>query len=336
MRQTRPTAVLLALLVLSACGAEPAGSPLAVPDGYRAEVVVDGLAGPTQIALGPDGRLWVAQLGDGGEGGGDGEVVAVDLGSGEREVLLDRLAKPTGLAVAGGALWLALERDLVRAPLDADGLPGAPEVVLGDLPTNGRSNGTLTVTPAGTLLYETSGTGSGPDVPEGSGTLWELDPADPAAPRAVATGLKGAYAHAAQGERLWTTEIADGRFDGEAPPDELNLVRDGASYGWPRCIGDRDPVEEHGATAQECAGTEAPLALFEPGATPVGLALWEDDLLVSLWTRGEVVRVPAAGGTPEPFLTGLAGPQHLLALDDGALLVVEHGSGRVHRLTSVS
>jgi glucose/arabinose dehydrogenase len=50
---------------------------------------------------------------------------------------------------------------------------------------------------------------------------------------------------------------------------------------------------------------------------------------LSLWTRGEDVRADG-GGEPEPFLAGLANPQHLLVLADGTLLVGEHGPGAIH------
>jgi hypothetical protein len=47
-----------------------------------------GFAAPGALHLAPDGRLLVADL---GTGRGDGKVVAVDLASGRRRVLLDRL-----------------------------------------------------------------------------------------------------------------------------------------------------------------------------------------------------------------------------------------------------
>ena len=324
---------LVALALAVGCGgSQPEVAGPDVPPGYRSSVVAEGLQGPTQFTVGPDGRLWVAQLA-GPEGAAEGEVVAVDLASGEREVLLDGLDKPTGLAVLDGHLWLALADALVRAPLDAQGRPGASEVVLADLPNNGRSQGTLTVTPEGTLLYETSGDQRGAQAAAGTGILWELDPTTPGEPRPFATGLKNAYAHTVDAEgRRWTTEVGDGRFDGEPPPDELNLAVDGADYGWPRCLGDRLGVEELGGSDEVCATTEIPLAVFPAGATPTGVAVapWDPGaLLVSLWTRGEVVRVLVGEGEPEVFLDGLDAPQHLLALPDGALLVGEHGAGRV-------
>lgn len=342
------------LLVLAACvqplpdgpdGPDVEPSDPTASSGYELEQVVDGLEGPTQVVEGPDGRLWVGQLA-GAEGAGEGQVVAVDLASGEVEVLLDGLAKPTGIAVLDEHLWVLQQDSLGRAPLDGDAAVGELEVLLEGLPNNGRSQGTLTVTPIGTLLYDTSGALDGGAPAEGSGTLWELDPAAPTTPEVVATGFKHAYAHvAADDGRIWTTEMNDGSFDGAPGPEEVVLLDgDGpADGGWPRCVGDREPVEQYGGTDEDCAGTAPPLALLDPGATPTGLARapWADDqLLVTSWTGGQIHAVPAerpADIPPAPHLTvaaGFEGPQHLLAAPDGdGVLLTEHATGMVWRLT---
>lgn len=215
------------------------------------------------------------------------------------------------------------------------GAVGELEVVLRDLPSNGRSQGTLTLTPAGELLFETSGALTATGVREGSGALWRLDPANPAAPRPLATGLKGAYAHAFDASgTLYSTEVGDDWVDGRPPPDELNIIREGADYGWPSCYGDRQPAHNFGGTRARCAATEAPLALFARGATPtsvVGSPFEEGALLVALWAASRVVRVDARTGAVTPFITGIRLPQHLLA-HEGALLVSSFADGTVYRV----
>ena len=331
---------LLAFLSFGTVQAVQAAPNLTLPEGYTASVVTTGLQQPTQMLLGPDGRLWLAEL-SGGENASTGQIVALDLATGEREVLLDGLFKPTGLAVLDGALWLAAGRDLLRAPL-AGGRPGAPETVLQNLPFNGRSNGTLTPTPDGALLFETSGSRQGNEAAAGSATLWRLEPADATeapTPQPLATGLKGAYAHAfgADGD-LYTTEIGDDPVNGEAPPDELNRVVPGGDYGWPRCYGDRQPALNYGGTAEGCAETQAPVALFAPRSTPTSVAaspFEADALLVALWgpaTPG-VVRVDTQTGEVTPFISGLRTPQSLLALPDGTLLVSDFSAGALYRVT---
>ena len=349
----RCTLLILTLLIFleTACATVgvPAAPPVAsrppvtdltLPLGYTADIVTDALHGPTQMILGPDGRLWMAQLA-GGENEGAGQVIALDLETGEIEVLLERLRKPTGIAILENALWIASEHDLLRAKLDND-RPGTPQVVLRDLPYNGRSNGTLTPTPEGQLLYETSGLRQDNEAAPGSATLWLLDPADPTNPTPLATGLKNAYAHTVDDEgRLWITEIGDDGVNGQAPPEELNLVIPAADFGWPPCYGFQEAALNYAGTAAGCAQTRPPVVLFDPQTTPTSVVVspWEEDaLLVALWGAGTVMRVTVlpsgdnATGQTEPFITGLSNPQHLLPLPDNSLLLSDFGRNTLYRI----
>lgn len=341
--------ILTAFLLLTGCGETEPTPDLAqptLPPGYQAELVATGLDGPTQMLIGPDGWLWLAQLA-GPEDAGHGQVISLSMETGERRTLLEGLFKPTGLAVLDGGLWIASGPDLLRAPLMGGGV-GAAETVLVDLPFNGRSNGTLTVTPSGRLLYETSGRREGNRAVEGSAILWEFNPIDPTHPRPIATGLKGAYAHVFDADgRLWTTEIGNDPVNGKPPPDELNLVAEGADFGWPQCYGDRQPAFNYGGDEQKCRVTRAPVALFPAGSTPTSVVVspWEEDtLLVALWApSGQgVVRVrftvegDNAAGQVEPFVSGMEHPQHLLVLEDGSLLMSDFGTGTIYRISRSS
>ena len=316
---------------------------LLLPVGYTTEVVGQGLQGPTQMIPGPAGELWLAQLA-GGENAGQGQVVVLSLATGAQRVLLTDLFKPTGIAILADALWIAAGRDLLRAPLNDAGAVGPVETILKELPFNGRSNGALTVSPAGRLLFETSGQRRGQQAVAGSATLWELDPANPDSPRPIAIGLKNAYAHTFDAAgRLWITEVSDDPVNGEAPPDELNLVVEGANFGWPACFGRQQPAFNYGGTAESCQATRPPVALFPPHTTPTSLVVspWEENtLLVALWGPPEraVVRVSLtltgdnAVGQVEPFITGLQNPQHLLVWPDGSLLVSDSSAGVIYRV----
>lgn len=340
----RVGALLIVAVLAASCatgGRDADGEGPSVPDDYRIEVVTSGLERPTQMTIGPDGRLWAAQLA-GAEDAGTGEVVAVDLAGGEPEVLLEGLDKPTGLAVMDDAVWVVQVRTLLRAPLAGASDVGEPEVVLDRLPYNGRSLGTLTSTGGDKLLFNTSGARDGGEVVEGSATLWELDPQSPGDPEPVARGLQNAYAHTVDPqERRWATEIHDGTYDEHQAPDEVVRVRDGADYGWPRCIADGAPVQEYGGNTERCGEVDRPVALLEAGATPTGLVaspFAEDELLVALWGLGEVVTVDVAGGPgeqptdPQGLVQDLRRPQDLL-VHEGGVLISDHAEGIVYELT---
>ncbi len=344
--------VFVCLLLATACqpdvtqtAVSTPTTPLDLPEGFTAVPFITNLSRPTQFIEGPDGRFWIAQL-FAGEGEAQGQVIAVDADTGEQTVLLSGLNKPTGIAVLDNALWIAEESQLLRAALDENLLPQQPEVVLSGMPNNGRSNGTLTVSPDGLLLYETSGRRQGNRAADGSGSLWALDPAQPDRPTMLASGLKNAYARVFdENGRLWTTEIGDGSvtgadFEGQ-PPEELNLVITGADFGWPPCFGNQEPALNRSGTPEICSRTRAPVALFAPQSTPTSVVVspWDEDvLLVALWVGGVVTAVTItpqgdnATGTTQTFISGFGNPQHLLVLPDGSLLVSDHRDGVIYKV----
>jgi glucose/arabinose dehydrogenase len=306
-----------------------------VPEGFTVSEVVGGLVGPTQIVPLADGRIVVAQLA-GGEGAGTGQVLVVDPASEEPPtVLFDGLLTPTGVAVLDQEVWVMEQRQLSRGPLTG----GELTPVLTDLPFNGRSEGSLTATDDGEILYDTSGTLDGVDAATGSAGLWSLAPGG--RPELVATGFKHAYARTFGPDgRLWQTEVADGTYDGEPAPDELVAVEPGDDFGWPQCVGNGTPVVFYGGTTERCASTPPSQALFPPGSTPTSVAVapWDPvQLLVALWNDGRIVVVPTDGARPvatTPFLSGIDHPQTLVS-DGERLLVVDFGGGRILAVTPV-
>ena len=248
-----------------------------------------------------------------------------------------------------GALWIAEASQLLRAELDDALKPQTPQIILSDMPNNGRSNGTLTISPDGQLIYETSGRRSGNRASAGSGILWALDPTQTDNPTMLATGLKNAYAHVFDANgRLWITEIGDGAVTGDGfegqPPEELNLIVPGADYGWPQCFANQEPALNRDGTAEICASTELPVVLFPPQTTPTSIVVapWDESvLLVALWLRQEVTAVSLSEvdgrfvGTTTPFITGFGNPQHLLTTPDGALLVSDYREGVIYRISPV-
>lgn len=327
----RPLFVFLTVLLAFSFGT--AQTPQ-VPAGYQLEPFVAGLRGPTQMTFGPDGRLWLTQLA-GGENAGTGQVIAADPQTQEQQILLRDLFKPTGLAVTETDLWVMAGNRLLRAPITQNGV-GRLEPVLENLPNNGRSLGTLTLTPDGGLLFETSGALTANGAQKDSGILWQLDLENPKNPEPLATGLKGAYGHIfAPDGTLYSTEIGDDWMNGGPPPDELNVVEAGADYGWPKCYGRQLPAKNTGGTETFCQTTKSPLALFARGATPTSVAISPfepEKLFVALWTPSQVAQIDAQTGEVIPFMTDITLPQHLLT-DGDTLLVSSFADGVVYRVS---
>lgn len=326
-------------LLLAGCGDAspdvPAG--ITVADGLGLSVYAEGFDRPTQLTRTPAGDLLVTELA-GGENDATGRLLLVDADDlDDRTVLQTGLDKPTGVAVAADLVWI-MERERLAATTLAEG--ALVETVAGDLPSNGRSQGTLTLSPDGQLLFDTSGRKRGAERTAGSGILWSLDPADDnAQPVQIAEGFKHAYAHTFTSDgQLWSVEMTDGNFDGERAGDELLAIEVGDDAGWPFCVDDNRPVAEFGGTAERCEAVPRSHALFGPGATPtdVVVAPWDPDtLLVALWISGTVVSVPVdPAGAPyagEVVIDGIESPQALL-VDGDQVLVVDHETGTVFAL----
>lgn len=329
-------------------GSDGAPDDVTVADGWSVEVVRDDLVGPTQLVAGPEGAsLYLAELaGDEGEGAGTVSTVDAD-GSGDKAPLLDGLLTPTGLEVVAQD-EVFVQEQATLSTVRFTGEDQESQVLTEGLPDNGRSQGTLSLVdgPDGArLLAISTGTGSGPEVGS-SGRLYAAA-TDDLEERDVAIGFKNAYAHAVGPDgSLYVTEVGDGSYDGEAPPDELNVIPaqvwqaalagDGDPFdgGWPDCTGDNDPTEEFDVTADDCASRTAPLALFPPRSTPTSVAVTDDGrVLVALWVEGRVVEVDPDSGEVVDVLTGIERPQHLLTIDGGDVLLTVHGSGELWRLT---
>lgn len=355
MRRRTVAAVATTVGLLAACSGVAGPDGVGLAEGWSAQVVRDDLVGPTQLAAVPVADVvLVAELG-GGEDAGRGRVL--DLGEdgarAEPIVMAEGLLTPTGLAADSTEGVVVQEQVEVVDYSDPRSEPLRPDdavrsVLVGDRPSNGRSQGTLTPVDPDltgglvTRLAVATGTGSGPDPAPGSGELYTVTPQE----HTIAVGFKNAYAHAfGPDDTLYVTEIGDGRYDGERPPDELYAIPsevwraalDGGGEpfdgGWPRCTGDADPTEEFGATAQECAALPAPLALFPPQSTPTSVAVTADGrVLVALWVENRVVEVDPTTGEVTDVATGLDRPQHLLAMADGSVLLTVHGSGQLLRL----
>jgi sugar lactone lactonase YvrE len=97
-------------------------------------------------------------------------------------------------------------------------------------------------------------------------------------------------------------------------------------------------VAELGTGSVVRASSENPATrttLVEGLGVPAGLAATDTDIWVSDWAAGSVLQIVAAGEVldePVPIAEGLAFPEGLALAQDGSLLVVESGAGRLSRI----
>lgn len=129
--------------------------------------------------------------------------------------------------------------------------------------------------------------------------------------------------------------------------DEINLLRKGANYGWPRVSHDSHPDGRPISDTTEAPDLVAPLHYWDPSIAPSGMTFyqgsefsgWQGDLFIGALAMRKLVRLELNGTVvedEEDLLTELGERvRDVTAGPDGALWVLtDSPEGRVLRLTA--
>jgi len=294
-------------------GTPPAADVFTTQDGarIRVDVVATNLEVPWSMAFAPDGRLFVTER--------PGRVRILDLAATTSQLALT--LEDTFTQGEAGALGLALDPDFGASRLvyvfytarsggsvvnrlvryrEVGGRLAERVVLLDDVPASTiHDGGRIRFGPDG-LLYVSTGDASSQQLSQNLGSLagkiLRLN-RDGTSARGNPFGSPVyTYGHRnPQGfdwhpatRQLWASE------HGPTGNDEINLIRQGANYGWPSIQG-----------AAATAGMETPVAFFDPAIAPSGASFYrgrvvpqfENNLFVAT-LRGEHLlrlRLDAAG-----------------------------------------
>jgi glucose/arabinose dehydrogenase len=333
---------------------------LRAPQGLSVDYYARDLSGVRFMVLGPDGAVYASRPGAGtvvrlADTNGDG--VADDV-----TPVLTGLDEPHGLAFFRNQLWVANTGQLVRFALGADGRPrGSATVVTGYPGNSGHSTRTVIVGPD-SMLYVSVGSRCNiceGDVPNRAVVL-QVDPTTGVA-RAYSIGLRNAVGLAVNPatKAIWATTHERDELGDDIPPEEIDILKDGADYGWPYCWGDRRNNPEY--PSAKCGGTVPPALAMQAHSAPLDITFlnratqlrpeYRGDALVAFhgsWNRSEptgakVVRVRIKDGKPvgyEDFVVGwqdIRGrrwgrPAGLLVLADGSVLISDDNGGAIFRV----
>jgi glucose/arabinose dehydrogenase len=247
---------------------------------FRVEVVVKGLEVPWALVFAPDGRLFVP------ERPGRVRIVDITRGTSDLALTLDDVFADG----EGGVLGLALDPAFASNRLvylyysartsggavnrvvryrETGGRLGEQVVLLDNIPANSiHDGGRIRFGPDG-LLYFTAGDaaneGLAQDVASFAGKILRINP-DGTTPRANPFSSpiysyghrnpQGFDWHPVTGD-LWESE------HGATGNDEINVVDNGANYGWPRIQGN-----------QTLSGMREPITFYNPAVAPSGASFY--------------------------------------------------------------
>lgn len=278
-----------------------------VPPGFKAELVASGLDGPREMALAPNGDVFVSDS-------GGNQIIVLRMVDGQakpkaRAVFASGLDGPHGLAFypPGKPQWLYVGTadSVVRFPYHAGDMKasGPAQTIVGHLPTGGHSARDIAFSPSGATLYVSVGSASNVPSPgigtppggidqwasqhplgemwgteEGRATLTTFAP-DGSQRHILATGLRNCAGLAVEpttGDPWCVVNERDGLGD-NAPFDYATSVRDGNFYGWPwYYIGaNADPRKPMAGQRPDLADqVTVPDVLFQAHSAPIDIAFY--------------------------------------------------------------
>lgn len=339
---------------------QPDGRQLTVPAGFTVTEYASGFAKPRIMLQLPGGAVLVS------DSVPKGKVIALTNNGKDRKELITGLAKPFGLALHDGYLYVSEDEAIKRYKLDSANLSVGPgeEVVSLKGYTKGHWTRSIAFDPKSGKMYVSVGSGS------------NVDPGDPANRAAInvynadgsgaeifATGLRNPVSikFNPSGNTLWSTvQERDGLGD-DLVPDFFTSVKKDAFYGWPYAyIGPNEEPRNKGQAPEKVAKTVVPDVVLPAHVAVMDFTFYTGKLFPAKYKGGaflaqhgsgnrakrigyNIMFVPFKGGKPsgppEEFMGGWmmdAGqkevwgrPVGVTQLQDGSLLVSEDGNNKV-------
>jgi glucose/arabinose dehydrogenase len=277
-----------------------------VPAGFKIELFAEGLSGPRQMRLAPNGDIFVAET-----GAGRIRVLRAADGASKPsaiEIYASALSRPFGIAFYPGGnnpqwVYVANTDSVVRFPYKVGDLKatGKGETVVAELPHGyGHSTRDIVFTRDGKRMLVSVGSASNDaegmgSTPQGlpawndthpPGASWgsEQDRADVLMfdadgkhPGIFASGIRncvGLAVHPFNGDVYCSTNERDG-FGDNLVPDYVTRVREGAFYGWPwYYIGNNEDPRHAGQRPDLKGKVSVPDVLIQAHSASLGLTFY--------------------------------------------------------------
>lgn len=347
-------------------GENSTGFPLRLPPGFSISLFARDLGGPRVMTWDPQGRLLVSIP-------GRGTVVALantdtDSEADTSATVITNLNRPHGLAFYNDKLYVAETDAVAMYDYDVQTAKASNRKEIVQLSGGGNHfSRTIGFGPEDGKLYISAGsTCNACAEKDWRRALIMVANSDGSDLREYATGLRNSvfFTWSYVDGRMWATEMGRDLLGDDIPPEEINIIQDGAFYGWPYCFGKNvhDTSFDASADARSRCGNAEPSHIdMQAHSAPLGLAFipeegWPEEYRYNLvvafhgsWNRAEptgykIVRVKLdASGEYlgiEDFITGwltkddtLGRPVDILVQPGGVMYISDDKAGVIYRVT---
>lgn len=344
---------------------------LKLPAGFSLAKFADQLGKPRMLAVSPSGNVYVTNR----------EAGTVTLlrdtnadGKSDQKQVVANIKGVHGITLYAGKMYLVSVKEVYRADINADGTLAQPQPLINNLPDAGQHpNRTIGFSPDGFMYLTVGSTCNACAEPNAeNATILRANP-DGTGRKIFASGLRNTigFGWHPETKELYGFDHGIDWLGDEQQKEELNLIKQGAFYGWPYIYGDGNynphPRPMGDTTyAQILARTTLPALSYEAHAAPLGMVFYtgspgagrfpteyQNDVFATMrgsWNRTKpsgynVVRVHFENGKPtriDDFVTGFlvdnnqsqfGRPVGIATMPDGSLLFSDDNNGIIYRVS---
>ncbi len=205
--------------------------------------------------------------------------------------VISGLNKPHGFDFLDDWIYVAEENAVRRFKMDSIKANSDSGEFLASLPAEGHSTRTLKI--HNNSLYVSIGSSCNVCIESDERRAAILKCTLDGNCTVYAKGLRNAVGFIFNDGQMYATDNGRDLLGDDVPPEEVNIVEEGKNYGWPICYGNKIHdvnFDKNTYIRDPCEDTIAPLIEMQAHSAPLGLAFYENDLLVAFhgsWNRRE-------------------------------------------------
>tara|TARA_B100001250_G_scaffold408697_1_gene431564 strand:+ start:343 stop:1416 length:1074 start_codon:yes stop_codon:yes gene_type:complete len=224
-------------------------------DGFEIEKIASGLGGPTCLEWANADELLICDR------DGDRILVMNISNDFDYQTIISGLDNPHGVHYTGDQLFVSEEGQLTRYDVNLDWELSNKQILIEGIPSGNHQTNAINALPNGTLVWHAGSTCNicNEEDSRNAALLW-VD-ADTGEHGVLASGVRNSF------DGVWVESMGylftdNGRdWEGDHPPEEVNLLVEGEDYGWPNDDPD-DPIPE---------GTIGPITKWTPHTSMNGI-----------------------------------------------------------------